>query len=668
MTEPCDRILLIENCDFRSFPPGGQLTFARNLIRAFGHRLALVGAAVNGDPVGRWIEREFEGRRLPFLAVGRLRPEAGRPLVPARLRFWLRLRRYRRRILALGARHAIALAPETMMALRDWGLEVCYHFSGVENPLRASRYVWARPLARWFEAAHLASAGKATLLLAHAEGQAVEELAARSGGRLARERLHCFPTCVDSELFRPRAKLEARRALGLPEDSPLFVSLGRISRAKGWSLLLEALACYRRSEEALLCFVGDGEDRARLEARAAELGLGSAVKVTGFQPSQAVARWLNAADVAVFGSLAEGWSNAMLEALASGKAVVTTAVSGAREMIREGVNGFVLAERDPEAFARAMRAARELPEAEWASVRAASRYNLRQMAAAFRSLWPPLGEAPGERALRSGRIMGVRVEAAGFEQAVGRIIGWAKEGASRAVCLATVYSVMLARDCARYRNVLNRADLTLPDGMPLVWGLRRQGFPSAMRVAGPDLTPPLLEAAEKEGIPVGFYGARPEVLAALLERVRSRYPRLRVAYAWSPPFRPLKEEEDREVVARIRESGARILLVGLGTPKQDLWIAEHRGRVPAVMLGVGQVFDLLGGARRRAPGWMCRWGLEWFYRLASEPRRLWRRYVVHNPRFLWLFLKQWRSLAGPDAQAAAEAGAPGGAGRWAGPQ
>jgi N-acetylglucosaminyldiphosphoundecaprenol N-acetyl-beta-D-mannosaminyltransferase len=658
VTEPCERILLIENCDFRSFPPGGQLSFARNLIRAFGDRLALVGAAVNGDPVGRWIEREFEGRRLPFLAVGRLRPEAGRPLVPARLRFWLRLQRYRRRILASGARHAIALAPETMMALGGWGLDVCYHFSGVENPLRASRYGWARPLARWFEAAHLASAGKASLLLAHAAEEAVEALAARSNGKLARRRLHAFPTCVDCELFRPRPKLEARRALGLAEDTPLFVSLGRISRVKGWPLLLEALACYRRREQALLCFVGDGEDRARLEARAAELGLAGAVRVTGFEPREAVARWLNAADVAVFGSLAEGWSNAMLEALASGKPVVTTAVSGAREMVREGVNGFVLAERDPEAFAWAMGAARALPEAERASVSAAGRYGLRRMASAFRALWPPLAEGPRPPAALSGQILGIRVEAIGFEQAVGRIIGWAREGRSRAVCLATVYSVMLARDCPRYRRILNEADLVLPDGMPLVWGLRRQGFRGSTRVAGPDLAPPLLAAAEKEGIPVGFYGARPEVLAALLERVRSRYPRLRIAYAWSPPFRPLNGEEDREVVGRIRESGARILLVGLGTPKQDLWVAEHRGRIPAVMLGVGQVFDLLAGTRRRAPGWMCRWGLEWLYRLVSEPRRLWRRYLPHNPRFLWLFLKQRGSLATAPARAEAQAEAP----------
>lgn len=645
MTETGGRILLIENCDFRGFPPGGQTTFARQLVRAFGDRLALVGAATNGEPVGEWIELDFEGRKLPFLAVGRLRPEAGRPLIPARLRFWLRLRRHRRKILALGARHAIALAPETMMALRDWGLEVCYHFSGVENPLRRSRYGWARPLARWFDALHLESAGRAAVLLAHADLPAIRALAERSRGRLDAARVHCFPTCVDPDLFRPVAKLEARRELGLPEQDPVFVSVGRLSRTKGWDLLLAALARFReRHGQGLLVFVGDGEDHDALARAAAQLGLNGSVRITGFQAREAVARWLSAADAVVFGSQAEGWSNAMLEALAAGKAIVSTAVSGAAELVREGVNGFIVRERDPELYARAMEEALELPRAAPASLEVAERYSLRRMAAAHRELWPPLAQPPLRRRMLQGWILGVPVAAVSLESALEQVLEWASQGESRYVCLATVYSLMLARDEARYREVLTGADMAAPDGMPLVWCLRGVGLKCAGRVAGPDLVPPLLAAAEERGIPVGFYGGRPEVLESLVRRVRARHPRLRVAYAWSPPFRPLTPEEDRRVVDEIRASGARILFVGLGTPKQDFWMAEHRGRVPAVMLGVGQVFDLMGGARRRAPSWMARCGLEWLYRLYSEPRRLWRRYLPHNPRFVLLAALDWLGL------------------------
>jgi len=639
------RILLIENCDFSAYPPGGQLTFARNLIRAFGDRLALVGVATDGEPVGEWIEREFEGRRIPFLAVGRADPGVSRPILPARLRFWLRLLRHRRRILASGARHAIALAPETLMAVHRWGLEVCYHFSGVENPLRHSRYGWARPLARWFDARHLKIANQASVLLAHADRQAIESLIARSRGRLDGARLQWFPTCVDPELFRPRDKHEARQALGLPAGETLFVAIGRLNRWKGWPLLLEALARLRQHHPRVtLAFVGDGEDRNALVSCLEKMGLNDAVRLPGYQPRERVALWLNAADVAVFASQGEGWSNAMLEALASGKPIVTTRVSGAADLVLPGVNGFIVEERDPEAFARAMESALQLREAQAVSVTLAERFSLSRMAAAHAEVWPALQAPRVERRPQPGWILGVPIAPVTQGAVLQQVLDWAAASESRYVCLATVYSVMLARDIAEYRAALTQADLAAPDGMPLVWCLRWLGFKAAGRVAGPDLVPPLLEAAAERGVPVGFYGARPEVLASLLECVRATHPGLRIAYAWSPPFRPLTDEEDRRVVEQIRESGAKILFVGLGTPKQDLWMAAHRGKIPAVMLGVGQVFDLLGGAKRRAPAWMRRCGLEWLYRLFSEPRRLWRRYLPHNPSFVALFALQWLGL------------------------
>ena len=160
------------------------------------------------------------------------------------------------------------------------------------------------------------------------------------------------------------------------------------------------------------------------------------------------------------------------------------------------------------------------------------------------------------------------------------------------------------------------------------------------RSYGPDLTLHVCEAAAREGIPVGLYGGTPEALAGLQEAYRSRFPQLRVVYAYSPPFRSLTSAEDEAVAREIRESGARIVLVGLGCPKQELWVAEHRGRVPAVMLAVGAAFDFHSGRVRQAPRWMQRAGLEWLYRLFREPRRLWKRYFKHNPRFVWLVFRQ----------------------------
>jgi N-acetylglucosaminyldiphosphoundecaprenol N-acetyl-beta-D-mannosaminyltransferase len=234
-------------------------------------------------------------------------------------------------------------------------------------------------------------------------------------------------------------------------------------------------------------------------------------------------------------------------------------------------------------------------------------------------------------------ILGMRVDHTTYEDAAERIVGWAAEGESRYVCVATVNNVMEAHDDPKYRVIMNAADLVTPDGMPLVWGLRILGVADATRVYGPDLTPIVCERASRAGIPVAFYGGGPDVLDATVGNLKKRFPSLEVAYSWSPPFRPLSPSEDDQVVASINASGARILFVGLGSPKQDRWMAEHRNRVRTVMLGVGAAFDLLAGTKRRAPRRLQAMGLEWAFRLATEPRRVWRRYARHNPRFLFLF-------------------------------
>jgi len=237
-------------------------------------------------------------------------------------------------------------------------------------------------------------------------------------------------------------------------------------------------------------------------------------------------------------------------------------------------------------------------------------------------------------------ILGVRVDATSYADATRRVLEWASGAESRYVCVATVHTVMEAWDDPSFRGVVNDADLVTPDGMPLVWMLRRLGHPTQERVYGPELTLRVCEAAAREGIPVGFYGGHPQALEALVRNFRRRFPALPVVYAWSPPFRPLAPEQDAQVVREIKDSGARVLFVGLGCPKQERWMADHRGKVPAVMLGVGAAFDFHSGRVRQAPRWMQERGLEWVFRLLMEPRRLWRRYLKHNPRFVVLALAQ----------------------------
>lgn len=238
-------------------------------------------------------------------------------------------------------------------------------------------------------------------------------------------------------------------------------------------------------------------------------------------------------------------------------------------------------------------------------------------------------------------ILGMRVDATSYEDAVQRVLHWASREESRYVCVGTVHMVMEAYDDPNYRRMVNKADLVTPDGMPLVWSLKLLGINEAGRVYGPELMPRILEKAAKEGVPVGFYGGHPTVLEKLVQEAEKRYPGLRVAYAYSPPFRELTEEEDRAIIDAINKSGTKILFVGLGCPKQERWMHEHKDRVKAVMLGVGAAFDFFVGAKPKAPPWMQQAGLEWFFRLLTEPRRLWRRYVKHNPRFVLLFMLQF---------------------------
>jgi N-acetylglucosaminyldiphosphoundecaprenol N-acetyl-beta-D-mannosaminyltransferase len=238
-------------------------------------------------------------------------------------------------------------------------------------------------------------------------------------------------------------------------------------------------------------------------------------------------------------------------------------------------------------------------------------------------------------------VLGVRLNGVSYTDTAERCVAWARLGESRAIVFANVHVIMEAHDDPSLHAQLNEADILNPDGMPLVWALRRFGHSDAERVYGPDATLVLLAAAEAADIPVGFYGGLPETMEMLVAEAHHRFPKLKIVYQYSPPFRPLDPQEDENVVRAIHASGLKMLFVGLGCPKQERWIIDHRGRVNAVMLAVGAAFDFMAKAKRQAPRWMMRSGLEWVFRLATEPRRLAARYFKHNPRYLVLVFGQW---------------------------
>lgn len=241
----------------------------------------------------------------------------------------------------------------------------------------------------------------------------------------------------------------------------------------------------------------------------------------------------------------------------------------------------------------------------------------------------------------SREILGLRVDATSYRETAETIALLAADGVAATVCVATVHMVMEAFDDPEFRSIVNAADRVTPDGVPLVWALRWLGVPSAQRVYGPTLLPHVCSLAAQRGLSVGFYGGSPDVLDAMTRRLTERMPQLDIRFRHAPPFRPLPPEEDVRVIEEIRASGIQILFVGLGCPKQERWIAEHTRSLSCVMVGVGAAFDFLAGAKPQAAPWIQRAGLEWLFRLATEPRRLWHRYLYHNPRFLFLLGREF---------------------------
>jgi N-acetylglucosaminyldiphosphoundecaprenol N-acetyl-beta-D-mannosaminyltransferase len=232
------------------------------------------------------------------------------------------------------------------------------------------------------------------------------------------------------------------------------------------------------------------------------------------------------------------------------------------------------------------------------------------------------------------RVLSATIDALTWDEAMGRIQRWSDAHESRYVCISNVHSVVTAGQDPAFGRVLGDADLVTPDGAPVAWMLRKLGHRGQGRINGPDLMLKYCEAAAARTESIYLYGGTPETLDKLQRALLARFPGLRIAGAHSPPFRELTDEDDAQVVERINDSGAGTVWVSLGCPKQEKWMAAHRGRINAVMIGVGAAFDYHAGTLKRAPVWMQHSGLEWLYRLASEPRRLWRRYLVTNTRFV----------------------------------
>ncbi len=239
------------------------------------------------------------------------------------------------------------------------------------------------------------------------------------------------------------------------------------------------------------------------------------------------------------------------------------------------------------------------------------------------------------------KILSLMVSTGPYQAFVKSIYNLASHNQSSYICVANVHMLIEAHQSPSFAQCVNNADIVTPDGMPLVKSMKWLHGIRQSRVAGMDLLPDLLLLAEKKEIPVYFYGSTDEVLEKTTVYLEKNYPRLNLAGTYSPPFRNLSDDEQEIVINKINESGAKIIFVALGCPKQESWMASMKGRIHGCMIGIGGALPVLVGMQKRAPLWMQKACLEWVYRLAQEPGRLFKRYAVTNSLFVYLLFKSW---------------------------
>jgi len=237
-------------------------------------------------------------------------------------------------------------------------------------------------------------------------------------------------------------------------------------------------------------------------------------------------------------------------------------------------------------------------------------------------------------------ILGVGVSPVNMQLAISVLNQWISNKSQNYICVAPAHSIMHGYRYPRLRKIFNSSGMTTPDGMAVVWLLQLKGFHNVERVYGPDLMRAVCQRSLQTGWKHYFYGGEPSVGELLSLNLRDQFPGLNITGSYSPPFRELTPDEDNQIIDRINRARPDIVWVGIGSPKQELWMSDHMGKLIApVLIGVGAAFDFLSGKKRQAPRWIQRSGFEWLFRLASEPKRLWRRYAEY-PLFTLLVLLQ----------------------------
>ena len=346
------KLLILESCNFKDYPTGGTLSFAKQLIQTLpSNKIALVGITTENIELGKWTTINLEDQTFDFFPILKLDPKNKKPFIPLRLKTFFALLYYLTKIRHKPNRIVFTQTPQFIFALVlfKW-ISISFCFAGLGNSIKLSRYRGLRFLGGIYETTLLILLSKfADCIFAAADIKSIQDFKKKHKAIFNKE-IVSLPTRFDNNIFYPSDKTTSRKKLGLPENLTILVTTGRLCWIKGWEFLLDVLQKrIQNNNNTLLIFVGDGEDRKQIEEKHSEL-FGTHILITGFVEPQTVAEYINSSDVFILGSYTEGWSTSLVEALACGKPIVTTDVSSASDIVRDGITGFIVEQRNPILF------------------------------------------------------------------------------------------------------------------------------------------------------------------------------------------------------------------------------------------------------------------------------------------------------------------------------
>lgn len=356
------RILIVDFTNFEDYPIGGYLTFARNMIEAFGTRLAMVGITTSSDdPVGKWFKKHIDGKAYDFFALARYKKSKTRHFIPDRLATYFLVKIFNRKISQIHINNVFLQRQEMLLAISTGSGNICFSFAGMENPLAISKYWYGKLFAKSFEKLFFRKLGRASVILARGDDIAIADVIKRSGGKILPGTVIKFPTRINTEIFRPMSKEETRAKLDLPLTSVIVVTTGRLAEFKGWRFMVDCFGDFcHKVPDSKLYFIGEGEDYNEIKAYISDCNIEQYVMLAGKKSQPEIAMYLNASDLFIMGSFKEGWSTSLMEAIACGVPSCVTDFSSSGDIIINGENGYVVGAHDKTLFVGCMLKAMEL--------------------------------------------------------------------------------------------------------------------------------------------------------------------------------------------------------------------------------------------------------------------------------------------------------------------